>query len=387
VQIRSLEELRVVAVETRIDADLQLGRHAELIPELEALLAQQPTREHLAGQLMTALYSSGRQGDALEVYQRTRAYLGEQLGLEPGPALKARQLQILEQSPSLGAPSRAPHPALQQLADVVGSIPRGAVPHPPTATIGRDQDIDTVCRLLASPNTRLLTLTGPGGVGKTRLAIEVARALSGSFADGVWWVELAGVARSEDVGSTIARALDVAPLPGETVHDALWRELARQRVLLVIDNFEHLLDAAVLVAKLLTASPGLTVLATSREALDLAAEHRFPVAPLPVPERSARTLSEIESTAGSALFLAGVRRRDARFAFGPDAASPVGRICARLGGLPLALELAAARAHALGVEVLANRLEELVGDLGPGPRDAPVRQDAARDDRLELRPA
>jgi predicted ATPase/DNA-binding SARP family transcriptional activator len=378
VEIHRLEELHLVALETRIEADLQLGRSAELIGELEGLAAENPTREALAGQLMLALYRAGRQADALETYQRTRTRLASELGLEPGPALKALQSAILEQSPSLGSPSTALHPALRPLAVVVESTARGVVPHPPTSTIGREQYIETVCRLLAGPETRLLTLTGPGGVGKTRLAIEVARALSGSFADGVSWVELAGVARSEDVGSTIARGLDVAPLPGETVHDALCRELAGKRILLVIDNFEHLLGAAVLVADLLAASSALTVLATSREALDLAAEHRFAVAPLTVPERSARTVSEIESTAGSALFLAAVRRRDARFAFGPDAASAIARICARLGGLPLALELAAARAHALGVEVLANRLEELVGDLGPGPRDAPVRHRTLR---------
>ena len=161
--IRRLEELHLVALETRIDADLQLGRHAELIPELEALLAKQPTRERLAAQLMTALYRSGRQSDALDVYQRTRTYLAGQLGLEPGPALKALQSQILEQAAALSAPTPASHDRSASASDTWnGCLERNSeqrvavVALPPTPTIGRVREVEAVCELLARPDARLV---------------------------------------------------------------------------------------------------------------------------------------------------------------------------------------------------------------------------------------
>jgi len=224
-EIRRLEELRLVALEMRIDADLQLGGHAQLVGELEALLAEQPVRERVACQLMLALYRCERQGDALEVYQRTRAQLAEQLGLEPGPALKALQAQILDHAPALQASA---------MSGRVNLAPAGArVPLPPTPTIGRQCDIEDVSGMLTDPDVRLVTLTGPGGVGKTRLALETALALQASFRDGVCWVKLAGVARPDDVAATIARALAVPPLQGERTDDALRRYLADRQLLLL----------------------------------------------------------------------------------------------------------------------------------------------------------
>jgi predicted ATPase len=212
-------------------------------------------------------------------------------------------------------------------------------------------------------------------VGKTRLALEVAHKLGGAFSDGAYWVELAGVGRSEDVASTILRALSVTPLPGEPAEDKLRWYLAAKRLLLVIDNFEHVLGAADLVGELCGTCPGLGVLVTSREALDLAGEHRFVVEPLAVPVVSENvSVGEIESADASALFAAAARRRDRRFAVTPDRAPPIARICARLDGLPLALELAAARTGLLDVDELAATLEATVGELGSGPRDAPDRQ-------------
>lgn len=381
-EIRRLRELRLTALETRVEADLRLGRDAGLVGELEALLAEQPDRERLAGQLMLALYRQGRQSDALEVYQRTRAHLARELGLEPGPALKALQVQILEQAPSLQAGITEPQRPAGRDGDAgVRSAPRPAaraVPRPPTPTIGREHELEQLARLLCSPESRLVTLTGPGGVGKTRLAIEVVHAIGSSFADGACWVELAGVARSDEVGSAIARALALTPMQGEDPADALRRFLAGKQELLVIDNFEHVLQAAVLVADLQGGCPGLTVLLTSREALNLAAEHRYVVAPLPVPAVPRATVDEIKSTAGSALFLAAVQRRDSRFQVTAESAPAIARICERLDGLPLALELAAARAVALGIERLSAGLQDVGAALGSGPRDAPARQQTLR---------
>ncbi len=373
-EIARLQEERLAAVEDRIDADLALGRAGELIGEIESMVREHPLRERLRGQLMLALYRSGRQAEALDAYQTARVQLAEELGLEPGPALKTLQKQILEQAPALqGSPLSGDDTRPLRSASAATDR-RSVLPRPPTPLIGREHELAAVCGLLGDPDVRLVTLTGPGGVGKTRLALDVVRALESSFPDGMGWVELAGVARPDDVGSTVARALAVTPLQGESPREALCRYLAGKRLLLAIDNFEHVLDAAELVAELSGSCRGLTVLVTSRESLNVAAEHRVIIAPLAVPAPEAATVGEIESIAGSALFLAAARRRDGRFALSATAVPAIAQICARLDGLPLALELAAARTAVLGVEELAARLREAVTDLGVGPRDAPDRQ-------------
>jgi predicted ATPase/DNA-binding SARP family transcriptional activator/class 3 adenylate cyclase len=374
VEIGRLEELRLAVLEERIDAELALGDPGALVGELEGLVCEHPLRERVRGQLMLALYRAGRQAEALDAYQHARVQLADELGLEPGPALKKLQLQILEQAPGLQASPLRDVDAERLLTASAPADATRVVPRPPTPLIGREPELATVCGLLGGLDARLVTLTGPGGVGKTRLALEVVRALEPSFADGVGWVELAGVAGSDDVGSTVARALGVTPLPAESPREALRRYLAGKRLLLAIDNFEHVLEAAELVGELHGTCPELALLVTSREALNLAAEHRVIVAPLAVPPVPAATADEIESVAGSALFLAAARRRDHRFVLGPTAASAIARICARLDGLPLALELAAARTAAIDVEELAVLLGEAVTDLGVGPRDAPDRQ-------------
>ena len=373
-EIRRLEEMRLEALEVRFEADLELGRHAQLVGELEALQAEHPARERAASQLMLALYRCGRQRDALEVYQRTRAHLATELGLEPGPALKALQAQILEQSPSLALGD-----------DGAGGVVASArsrtapLPLPPTPIIGREREVEEVSGLLVDPAVRLVTLTGPGGVGKTRLALAGAHTASAAFEDGACWVELAGVTRPDDVGSTIVRALAVTPLAGESPQDALVRYLSSKRLLLVVDNFEHVIDAAQLVGDLVSACERLKVAVTSREVLRLTAEHRFAVEPLAVPEMPERAMpAEVQRIGATALFIAAARRQDHRFSVGRNNAPAVARVCSRLDGLPLAIELAAGRMTLFGIDELAARLERELDFLGDGPRDAPARQQTLR---------
>lgn len=334
-----LEEQRLACLEERIDADLALGRHSELVGELEALVANHPLRERLAGQLMLALYRSGRQAEALDVYGRVRERLVDELGIDPGTDLQRLYKAILNQEEALAAPTPT-----ETRADAIFKLPS-----PLTPLIGRDRELAEMVALIENRDIRLVTVTGPGGVGKTRLALAVADSVRTIFPDGIVWLSLQALRDPSLVVPAIAQELDATSDP-ETA-------ISLRTLLLCLDNLEQLLVAGPDLARLLAACPNLRLLATSREPLHLSGEQRYPLGPL-ADEDSA------------ALFAARAR------AVRPDFTSngEVEAICRRLDHLPLAVELAAARVSTLTSEQILERLDHRLGLLTGGPRDAPARQ-------------
>jgi predicted ATPase/DNA-binding SARP family transcriptional activator len=500
-----LEELRLVCVEERIEAELRLGHDAELVPELEALVAEHPLRERPRAQLMLALYRAGRQAEALELYQQTRRVLVDELGIDPSTELRELEAAILRQDAELAVPlgrtlpegtvtllatdiegstrllhelgaeqyaealqehrrllreafsrhggvevdtqgdaflvsfSTAPA-ALRAAEYAVNAMSSGPIrvrigvhtgapilteegyvgvdlhrvarvaaagyggqvlvseatarliddadlrdlgeqrlkdltapvriyqlghedfpplktlhqtnlPIQPTPLVGRESELRRVLELLEQ--SRLVTLTGAGGSGKTRLALQAAAELVDDQTDGVWWISLAALRDSDLVVPTIAQVIGAK--------DTLVEHLRTRRTLLLLDNFEHLLDAAPGIAELVAQGPNVRVLATSRERLGVAAEQEYPVP----------TLAPAEAVA---LFFAKARQLKPDF----DADGVVREICLRLDGLPLAIELAAARIKVLRPEQILDRIGRSLDLLTTGARDAPVRQHTLR---------
>ncbi|MFD4629805.1 BTAD domain-containing putative transcriptional regulator [Streptomyces sp. NPDC058284] len=328
-----LEETRLAAVQDRLDADLALGGGAELVPEVRGLLADHPLSERLHGQLMRALHADGRPAEALAAYEEARRVLADELGTDPSAELSALHLELLQ----------GREPARQR-----------GVPAQLTRLIGRADELTRIGALLTE--ARLVTLTGPGGAGKTRLAIEAARALPD-----VCFVELAPLADASGVTYAILTALGVRDgfhSQGGDATERLLTALHGRELLLVLDNCEHLVDEAARVTGLLLgACPGVRVLATGREALGITGEVLWPVPPL---------------GAGPAALLFADRAAAVR----PDLAGPADEharrltdgICAALDGLPLAIELAAARLRTLTLDELAARLGDRFRLLSRGDR-------------------
>ena len=253
------------------------------------------------------------------------------------------------------------------------------LPPSPNRTIGREDDVRTIVNRLRVDGVRLLTLTGPGGVGKTRLGLEAARAVKADFADGAYFVPLAALPRPEDVPAAVVTTLAIVVLSGESAEQAAERFLAAKHLLLVVDNFEHLLTAAPFIGTLLSACPALTVLATSREPLGLHAEERYPVSPLALPDiGTSADLKALAAVDAVALFCERVRARDPEFGLSTANAAAVAEICSRVDGLPLAIELAAARCGLLSPTEIAERLDDAFGAMASGARDAPARQQTLR---------
>jgi predicted ATPase/DNA-binding SARP family transcriptional activator len=348
-----LDEERLVAYEEFAEARLALGEHSALTAELSDLVVRNPLRERLRAAQIRALYGAGQQGEALDSYRDLRERLADDLGIDPSPELADLHRAVLEQAPTLRRPP---------------ARPRTNLPIPANDLIGRaDAVADVRSRLRRS---RLVTLTGSGGVGKTRLALEVARDLDpAAFADGVWLVALTALepnATADEVAELVLRVLDVrddAAGGSGTSTDHLVAVLRVWRTLLVLDNCEHLVNAvAEVITGVLAAAPDVKLLATSQEPLDIAGEHLLTVPPLAEESAVALFLTRAEA--------AGHR----------EAADPavVAAICRRLDGIPLALELAATRLRALGVHELAARLDDRFRLLAVGQRDAPARQQTLR---------
>ena len=348
-----LDEARLGALEARIEADLNAGGHGALTGELDALAAAHPHRERLQAQRILALYRAGRQADALAAFREARDALDE-LGLEPSAELRRLERRMLEQDPTLDAVERE------------ATLPRAT-----TALIGRRLELAAALALLGRPDTRLVTLTGTGGSGKTRLALAVA-----AERDGAVFVDLSPLADASLLLTTIAAALDLGDVSGREL-EALRDALAERPPLLVLDNLEHLPDAFADVARLLDAAPGLTILATSRTPLRLVAEHEYRVPPLAVPELGAETASDADSDAVR-LYVERARAELPDFELTDANANAVARICRALEGLPLASALAATRVRVLGPEGTAKRLGERLSLLTRSAPDLPERQRSLR---------
>jgi predicted ATPase/DNA-binding SARP family transcriptional activator len=347
---RRWEELRLECSEARLAAELVLGNHTGVVAELADLVARHPFRERLSAQLIVALYRCGRQAEALEASRTLRRMLAAELGVEPGPEVQRLEQSVLRHSEDLAAPVR--------------SALRNGLPTSFSTFVGRAQECEEVAELLESH--RLVTLTGPGGSGKTRLAVEVARHLVDDGTTEARLVDLAPLTNPALVDEAIAGALGVRLGSGRELADAAATALAGRHVTIVLDNCEHLVDTcALLVESLLAAAPGVRVLTTTREALHVPGEQVHVVQPLSTAVE-ADGWEHIAACDAVRLFTQRASSARPGWAVTRDNAGLVLRICRRLDGLPLALELAGARAASLPLGDLAERLDDRFRLLDPG---------------------
>ncbi|HYN96447.1 MAG TPA: BTAD domain-containing putative transcriptional regulator, partial [Pilimelia sp.] len=382
--VARLTELRLSALEDRCAADLAAGAAPDVIPELRALVAAQPLRERSAGLLIRALASAGRPAEALAAYERCRAAFAETLGTEPSPALAALHLAVLRgEPPATAVADGAPVSAAPGAGGGQGNLPA-----PLTTFVGRDHEVTRVAKLVAE--SRLTTLTGPGGAGKTRLATECARTALPDLPDGAWLVELAPILDPAEVPLAALSALGLRERPlltgptGRAAHEdpdpvaRLAVGIAGRHLLLVLDNCEHVIGAAAALAdRLLARCPHLRVLTTSREPLGITGETLWPVEPLALPPADA---PPGEALGYPAVRLLADRAQAVRpdFAVDDRTVRDVVTICRALDGMPLAIELAAARLRALPVREVAARLDDRFRLLTAGSRTARPRHQTLR---------
>lgn len=369
---RALEEKRLQAILMRIDADLERGSSADLVPELERLAADHPFEERVCIQLMLALHRGGRQADALDAYQRTRRRLAEELGLDPGERLTQLQQRILERDPSLLAATAAAEPADASHRTTEPAAASSNLPRPVTRLVGRDEELRALSGLMADSDVRLVTVTGPGGVGKTRLLLELASRHEHEYADGAVFVRLEQVTDPALVAAEVASAIaqrDGTEGPGA---DALPNYLRDRELLMAIDNFEHLMASAILPAELLGIAPRLRVLVSSRTPLRIRGEQVFEVDPLGLP--ADETEQEAVGSPAVQMFLQCALASNRSLEVDAAFTLTVADICRALDGPPLAIELAASRASVLAPAQIADQLAQplLIGRRAL--RDLPDRQ-------------
>ncbi|MFE2295607.1 BTAD domain-containing putative transcriptional regulator [Streptomyces sp. NPDC059452] len=356
-EITRLEELRLSVVEDRAEVRLTLGEHMAVAAELGELVGLHPLRERLRALQMRALYRAGRQGEALRSFEELRRQLAQELGVSPGPGVCALHEAILRQEPGLAAPA-------------AGAVScRTNLPAPLTALVGRGEAVEQVRARLGSGGpgggSRLVTLAGLGGVGKTRLAIAAARGMAGRFPDGVWLVELAalgGASGPDDIAERVITTLglcDTAATEPDLDDLVGWlcRAVADKRLLILLDNCEHLVEpVAVFAGAVLSAVPAGHVLVTSQEVLGVPGEVVHPVVPLALPEHSGA--KEVARSSAVELFVERAAAAVPGFVLDAENAAAVAAICRRLDGIPLALELVAPRLRALSPQELAVCLED-----------------------------
>jgi len=369
--VTRLEGLRLTAMEDRFDAEISLGHGAELVTELTDAVAAQPLRERLVAALMRALVAAGRNADALLVYQRTREALADALGVDPSPELSALHVALLR-----GELGRREEDRKTNLRAEL------------TSFVGKDADVAAVRELIAEH--RLTTLIGPGGSGKTRLATETARTLLGDLPDGAWLVELAAIGAVKGEGEVAQSALAGLGLrdallggaPDADLTDRLIAAIREREALLILDNCEHVIESAAAFAhRVLGECQRLRILATSREPLGITGEALWLVEPLALPEADASP-GEIESSPAVQLLRdrAGAVRKDLAVPNQLDgrALAAMVRVCRALDGMPLAIELAAARLRTMAIDQLANRLDDRFRLLTGGSRTALPRHKTLR---------
>ncbi|WP_036527083.1 BTAD domain-containing putative transcriptional regulator [Nocardia sp. CNY236] len=380
--VSRLEQLHLAVVEECAETRLVRGEHTQVAAELGNLVERHPLRERLRAVHMRALYRAGRQSEALASAAELRLRLGDELGVDPSPESTALHEAILRQDPSLDT-----EPDEARTVQVRTNLPAAI-----TDLIGRASAVEEVTALLEA--NRLVTLVGPGGVGKTRLAMEIATRLPSRFADGAWLVELAAFGRREQPDAVAALAGAVLAVLGiredgvgfgragrpVDIEAQLAQALHAREILLVFDNCEHIIDdVARLIEPLLRAAPRLRILATSRESIGLLGEVVWQVPPLDLPDLAAvPDTAVLRRSSAVELFVLRTVAAAPGFTLTDANARAVAELCKRLDGIPLALELAATRVRALGVHELVARLDDRFRLLATSHRGTPPRQQTLR---------
>ena len=365
VEARRLEEIRLDAQEEFVEACERAGRHFGVLAMAQSLVAEMPFRERRWALLAGAQYRAGRQTDALRTLQRAREMLASELGVDPGPGLVDLEQAILRHDRALGVkndvspfdePIDGSSTRSRSAALSLRPPRRPNLPTPLTPLIDRDGRLVTAGKLLE--DHRLVTLTGTGGVGKTRLSIELGWAFAEQFHSGVWLVELAPVTTADSVFAAVASTLSIPPQHSLSVIESIVDWFRGRELLLIVDNCEHVLEPIrQLMTEILANCPTVKVLSTSREPLGIAGEHLYRV----------NVLKPLEEGVG--LFLERAAASDGLFVWSDADRAVVGDICARLDGLPLAIELAAARVRSMAPVDLLARLDEWFPLLGTTGRD------------------
>lgn len=348
-----LDQLYVRCLEIRVDALLGLGRHDEAVGELETLVADHPFHERFRAQHILALYRSGRQADALRSYQRVREILAEELGVDPSPDLVALEGKVLAHDPTLAGNPR------MVIAAAVSTLPAAR-----SSLIGREAELAELSGLLGE--SRLVTITGVGGCGKTRLAIALGHQEAHRFDNGTFFVDLTSACADEEVVPAIVAGIGLAVGGEQRLIDQVVEFLARRSCLLVVDNCEHVLDGvADALDELLTRCADLIVVATSREAISIEGERAWRIPSL--------AGGGIDSPAAR-LFIERAHDADSGFVVGDGYAATIVDIVERLDGVPLAIELAAARSRSMPLEEISRRLDDRFALLSGGRRRRAARQ-------------